>query len=233
MKIHRPLWNEGALLAPQQFQQQSEWEALSRAGVAARGSAFPWGVGHVELDEAMLASGRVQAQSLRLWLPDDTLIDTRHSDLPPAPREVEVSASAGNAPVTVYVALPVMQAGIVNVQTDTQPAERPLRYAEVWETIADRFGQDEESMAVARFNLAFRFEHEDKSAWETCAVARLLRDGQGGWHQDPDFIPPMALFSASRGLCERLALLNRQLRSRRQRHQSHLLQKNKSAASGF
>ena len=69
MKIYRPLWNEGALLAPQQFQQQSEWDAFSRAGIAARGNAFPWGVGRVELDDAMLASGRVQAQSLRLWLP--------------------------------------------------------------------------------------------------------------------------------------------------------------------
>ncbi|EPY5345276.1 type VI secretion system baseplate subunit TssK [Klebsiella quasipneumoniae] len=217
MKISRPLWNEGALLSPQQFQQQSEWDAHSRAHISVRNSAFPWGVGHVELDEAMLASGRVQAQSLLLWLPDDTLVDTRNCDMPPGPRDVDVPASAGNAPVTVYVALPVMQAGIVNVQTDTQPAERPLRYVEAWDTIADRFGQEEESMAVARFNLAFRFEHEDNSAWETCAVARLLRDGQGGWRQDPDFIPPMALFSASRNLCERLALLNRQLRSRRQR----------------
>jgi type VI secretion system secreted protein VgrG len=170
MKIHRPLWNEGALLAPQQFQQQSEWDALSRAGVAARGSAFPWGVGQIELDEAMLASGRVQAQSLRLWLPDDTLVDTRFSDLPPEPREIEAPASAGNGPVTVYVALPVMQVGIVNVQSDTVPAERPLRYREAWETIADRFGQEEESMAVARFNLAFRFGHEDNGAWDTCAV---------------------------------------------------------------
>ncbi|MDK9587242.1 type VI secretion system baseplate subunit TssK, partial [Lelliottia sp. V86_10] len=28
MKIYRPLWNEGALLSPQQFQQQAEWESF-------------------------------------------------------------------------------------------------------------------------------------------------------------------------------------------------------------
>ncbi len=33
MKIFRPLWNEGALLSPQQFQQQSAWEAFTNAGV--------------------------------------------------------------------------------------------------------------------------------------------------------------------------------------------------------
>lgn len=68
MKIYRPLWNEGALLSPQQFQQQAEWDALSRAGVATRGSAFPWGVGQIDLDEAMLASGRVNGRSRRIRL---------------------------------------------------------------------------------------------------------------------------------------------------------------------
>jgi type VI secretion system protein ImpJ len=72
-------------------------------------------------------------------------------------------------------------------------------------------------MAVARFNLAFRFDHESNDAWQTCAVARLLRDSQGGWRLDPDFVPPMAMFSASQVLRERLVLLNRQLRSRRLR----------------
>lgn len=217
MKIYRPLWNEGALLSPQQFQQQSEWEAFSRAGLSILASAFPWGVEQVEFNEALLASGRVQVQTLRLWLPDGTLIDTRISDLPPEPREVTLPVSGRADSVTVLVALPVMQFGIVNVQTENVPAERPLRYREEWVTIQDAFGEEEEPIAVARFNLAFRFDHESNDAWQTCAVARLLRDGQGGWRQDPDFVPPMALFSASHVLRERLVLLNRQLRSRRQR----------------
>ena len=28
MKIYRPLWSEGAFLAPQQFQQQTRWDAF-------------------------------------------------------------------------------------------------------------------------------------------------------------------------------------------------------------
>ncbi len=217
MKIYRPLWNEGALLAPQQFQQQSEWDAFSRAGLSTLISSFPWGVERIELNEALLASGLIQAQAMRLWLPDGTLIDTQSSDLPPEPREVMLPASGRADSVTVLVALPVMQAGIVNVQTETAQAERPLRYREEWVTIQDAFGQEEEPIAVARFNLAFRFDHESNDAWQTCAVARLLRDGKGGWRQDPEFVPPMALFSASHVLHERLVLLNRQLRSRRQR----------------
>ena len=59
MKIYRPLWNEGALLAPQQFQQQSEWESFSRAGLSALTSPFPWGVERAELNDRLLAAGRV------------------------------------------------------------------------------------------------------------------------------------------------------------------------------
>ncbi|HAV1831428.1 TPA: type VI secretion system baseplate subunit TssK [Enterobacter hormaechei subsp. steigerwaltii] len=217
MKIHRPLWNEGALLSPQQFQQQSEWDAFSRAGLSALSSPFPWGVEKVELDDSHLASGRVQSLSMRLWLPDGSLIDTQNCDLPPEPREIPPPVKGSTERVTVFLALPVMQSGIVNVQTDTVQAERPLRYREEWVTVPDVFGQEEEAMAVARFNLAFRFDTESNDAWHTCAIARLLPDGNGGWRQDPDFIPPMALFSASPSLRERLVLLNRQLRSRRQR----------------
>lgn len=217
MKIYRPLWNEGALLAPQQFQQQSAWEAFCRAGLSRLASPFPWGVEQVALNDELLASGRVQVDSLRLWLPDGTLIDAQSSDLPPEPREVVLPDAGRAESVTVLVGLPIMQSGIVNVQTETASAERPLRYREEWVTIQDAFGQEEEPMAVARFNLAFRFDHESNDAWQSCAIARLLRNGQGGWRQDPNFVPPMASFSASSLLCERLVLLNRQLRSRRQR----------------
>lgn len=132
MKIYRPLWSEGVLLAPQQFQQQSEWESFSRAGLSTLIGSFSWGVERVEFNEALLTSGRIQVQTLRLWLPDGTLIDTQSSDLPPEPREVALPASGRADSVTVLVALPVMQPGIVNVQTETVPAERPLRYREEW-----------------------------------------------------------------------------------------------------
>lgn len=66
MKIFRPLWNEGALLSPQQFQQQSAWEAFTNAGVLGLSSPFPWGVERVELDDELLASGRIQV-AISAW----------------------------------------------------------------------------------------------------------------------------------------------------------------------
>lgn len=105
MKIYRPLWNEGALLSPQQFQQQSEWESFRSTGVAALASPFAWGVERAEFDERLLGSGLLQITRLRLWLPDGTLVDTGTSDLPPEPRELELSQRSDV--VTVMLALPL------------------------------------------------------------------------------------------------------------------------------
>lgn len=227
MKIYRPLWNEGALLSPQQFQQQSEWEAFRSAGIAALSSPFAWGVERVEFDERLLSSGLLQVTHLRLWLPDGTLVDTTVSDLPPEPRELGTAQSKDV--VTVVIALPLMQFGLNNVLQESVKADRPLRYREEWVNIQDAFGNEEESVAVARFNLAIRFEHEDNASWQCCPVARMIRDGQQ-WRQDPEFIPPMAVFSASPTLRERLVLLNRQLRSRRQRLMSMRRESNERLA---
>jgi len=230
MKIYRPLWNEGALLSPQQFQQQSEWESFRSAGTAALASPFPWGVEQAEFDDGLLSSGLMQVRRLRLWLADGTLIDTHNSDLPPDVRELDDGQLAGQDAVTVVLALPLMQPGVINVQRASSIAERPSRYLEAWAKVPDAFGHEEESMAVARFNLALRFKHESNASWNTCSIARLVRDGQGGWRHDSRFIPPMALFSASPVLRERLVLLNRQLRSRRQRLMSMRRESNERLA---
>lgn len=217
MKIYRPLWNEGALLSPQQFQQQAEWESFRSAGASALATPFPWGVEKIEFNDSFLSSGLIQITQLRLWLEDGSLIDAQRSDLLPPPRELDPDLLAGLDAVTVVIALPHLQPGVVNVEQEGMTADRPLRYREEWVTIPDVFGSEEESMAVARFNFTIRFAHESNEAWKVCPVARLLRDGQNAWRQDPSFIPPVASFGASPVLRERLVLLNRQLRSRRQR----------------
>ncbi|WP_313046724.1 type VI secretion system baseplate subunit TssK [Atlantibacter hermannii] len=95
MKIYRPLWNEGALLSPQQFQQQAEWESFRSAGVAALASPFTWGVEKIGFNDSLLASGLIQISQLRLWLEDGTLLDAQSSDLPPPPRELDPDQLTG------------------------------------------------------------------------------------------------------------------------------------------
>lgn len=128
MKIYRPLWNEGALLSPQQFQQQAEWESFRNAGVSALASPFPWGVEKIGFNESLLSSGLIQISQLRLWLEDGSLIDAQRSDLPPPPRELDPVLLAGMDAVTVVIALPHMQPGVVNVEQEGIAADRSLDY---------------------------------------------------------------------------------------------------------
>ena len=83
MKIYRPLWSEGALLSPQQFQQQALWEAHNNQCVAHLSVVNPWGVATAEFDEGLLSVRRLQALQLTVRLPDGSLIDTGSSDLLP------------------------------------------------------------------------------------------------------------------------------------------------------
>lgn len=217
MKIYRPLWNEGALLSPQQFQQQALWESFTRLGISELYSPFTWGVEKIEFDEILLLSGKLQARQLRVWLPDGTLIDTQVSDIVPEPRELNIPSLIAMENILVILALPLLLPGISNVHQKEAPSERPLCYREEWINVADNFGLEDESMAVARFNITLRFQHENNEAWQICPIARLIQNGQGGWRLDTTFIPPITKFSASNELQERLALLNRQIHTRCQR----------------
>lgn len=85
MKIDRPLWSAGALLSPQQFQQQARWEAWANESLAHLSLIHPWGVQAVAFDSEALRLGKLKATQLRLRMPDGTLIDTDYVDrLPPA-----------------------------------------------------------------------------------------------------------------------------------------------------
>lgn len=230
MKIYRPLWKEGTLLSPQQFQQQAAWESFRSAGISALVTPFPWGVEKIAFNDSLLTSGLLQISQLRLWLDDGSLIDAQISDLPPQSRALDPAQLAGIDAVTVVIALPHMQPGIVNVEQEGTAADRPLRYREEWISVPDAFGVEEESIAVARSNYTIRFAHESNEGWRVCPVARLIRDGQNVWRQDSTFIPPVASFAASPVLRERLVLLNRQLRSRRQRLMSMRRESNERLA---
>ncbi|MDU3304239.1 MAG: type VI secretion system baseplate subunit TssK, partial [Enterobacter ludwigii] len=103
MKIFRPLWNEGVLLSPQQFQQQSAMDAFIRAGVSALASPYPWGVERAELDERLLSFGRIQFTALRLWLQDGTLVDVPDIDPGRDVRELDEQALSGRDSATVLL----------------------------------------------------------------------------------------------------------------------------------
>lgn len=214
MKIYRPLWTEGAFLAPQQFQQQANWEAYLNGCLAQLALAYPWGVLKAEFDQGALAVSRLNAQHLVVRFPDGTLLDSQVSDnLPPA---LDTSLLQGRDSATVLLALPLLHANGNNVDINGH-SERPQRYRQEWVAVQDILGSDSTDMAVMRYAASLRYEHEENNEYLTCPVARLVRNAQGQWSLDDSFVPPLLAFSASPSLQAQLLQLTRQLKAKRQR----------------
>lgn len=214
MKIYRPLWTDGAFLAPQQFQQQARWDSHQSDVVATLSTTSPWGVSCIQFDESALALSRLNAEKLIVRFPDGTLIDTHLADnLPPVS---DLSPYAERQTLDVVLALPLLQANGGNLVPESG-SERPRRYQQEWVNLQDLMGDSQTEIAVLRHALSLRFAHEENSAYLTCPVARLLRNGQGAWVLDKQFIPPLLSCNASEVLTNELTMLMHHLTAKRRR----------------
>lgn len=95
-------WYEGMLLAPHHFQQQAaRFEAMLHyyANMAA---PYLWGVGHLEVDEAMLDHRTFRLKAIEAIMPDGLLVTEPPADLDLAP----FRADAERRPVRIYLCVP-------------------------------------------------------------------------------------------------------------------------------
>lgn len=214
MKIYRPLWEDGAALAPQQFQQQARWNEHVTDMVARMGFSHPWGVIAAEFDDAALVLSRLNATRLVVRLQDGTLVDTDLADtLPPV---CDLSVAAGSEAVDVLAALPLLSASGGNLDNG-QDSERPRRWKAERVVVQELAGHESGELAILRHALTLRLSSQENTAYLTCPVARLVRNAQGQWSRDPAFIPPMLSVSASPRLTTELANLLVRLQARRRR----------------
>jgi len=217
MKIDRPLWAAGALLCPQQFQQQARWEAWTNECIAHLTLVHPWGVGSVGFDLDALRLGRLKASQLRLRLPDGTLIDSDAVDLLPPALELERLLPAAIDHSVIVVALPLEQANGNNCVFEGTRVDRPMRYVQGWRAVQDLYGDDVQSVGLLEHALSLRLATDDNADYVVAPVARLVRDGQQGWLLDPGYVPPLLSFAGHPGLLTQLDNLLTQLSAKRLR----------------
>jgi type VI secretion system protein ImpJ len=217
MKIDRPFWAAGALLSPQQFQQQARWEAWANEQLAHLSLVHPWGVQAVDFDPEALRLGKLKATLLRVRMPDGTLIDSHQVDRLPDGLELARLLPADRKEATVVLALPLEQANGNNCLFDADTAQRPTRYRQDWRQVQDIYGDEQQSVGVLEHVLSLRFGHDENGDYLTCPIARLQRDGQEGWSLDAAYVPPLLSFSAHPGLLTQLDNLLTQLSAKRQR----------------
>ncbi|SDJ38577.1 type VI secretion system protein ImpJ [Pseudomonas delhiensis] len=217
MKIDRPLWGAGTLLSPQQFQQQARWEAWTNECLARLSRVHPWGVQVASFDLDALRLGKLKATRLRVRLPDGTLVDSDASDRLPPAVELARLATEEVAVATLLLALPLEHANGGNCLTGEGAPSRPTRYRQDWREVQDLYGEESQSMAALEHMLSLRLDSDENAEYLTCPVARVVRDGQGVWTLDPQFVPPLLSFDAQPQLLAQLDNLMTQLAAKRSR----------------
>ena len=127
---NRVVWQEGMFLRTQHFQQQDRWtEQLVRGRVQAL-RPHPWGLVEYALDRDLLGTGRFALASGSGVFEDGTPFSLPgETDHPPP---LELPDSARN--VLVYLALPIRQAGAVEVADSATEGRYAARPFEAYDT---------------------------------------------------------------------------------------------------
>lgn len=217
MKIDRPLWAAGALLSPQQFQQQARWEAWANQQLAHLCLVHPWGVQAAAFDLDALRLGKLKATQLCVRMPDGAWIDTEQVDRLPPALELSQLLTDADQDAIVHLALPLEQANGNNCLFEGGRADRPMRYRQAWREVQDIYADEVQSIGVLEHALSLRLRSDDNADYLTCPIVRLVRDAQGVWSVDPGYVPPLLSFAAHAGLLNQLDNLLTQLSAKRQR----------------
>ena len=190
MRIHKPLWLEGLILAQQHFQQQDRYTGFAMQQLATAALACAWGTLDVAIDEEALEAGRLKLTALSLRFPDGTPIDTTVADALPPARDLTRGLPADAQSVGIFAALALPDANGNNCRMDETTLARPRRSYREFIKVNDLNGSTEAEIAAERLAVRLLFDFESHADDTVCAIARLTRATNGQFQVDHRFVPP-------------------------------------------
>lgn len=215
---NRVIWREGLFIKPQHFQQQQRHSEYALHARLSALSDYFYGLQSLAINEDYLGFGRIALVGATGILPDGTVFNIPNDDMLPAPLEI-TDASVANQ--KVYLALPLSVSGVNEVNQGGQVATRLQAHRhDVCDLHSE--GGDVVSLEVGRVSLRLMLEREDRSAYASLAIARILdKRPDGGLVLDPNFMPCSISVSAiptlKRFLGESAGLVAERARSLSQR----------------
>jgi type VI secretion system protein ImpJ len=206
--LSKVVWFEGMYLAPHHFQAQSQsFEDLIQFSTSNLWFE-PYGFVGFELNAEALRNGNVALTHARGIFPDGLAFHMPDSDPLPPDRFVADAFPPTREVTTVYLAVPPRRTDGPNCGLDSQRGQDRLRYAaEGRQLHDDNTGRDERTVHLARKNIRFVLDLEDRDDLVVLPIARIRRDGTGHLLYESSFIPPCLQISTS----ERLMVIARRL----------------------
>lgn len=183
---NRVIWSEGLFIKPQHFQQQQRYHEYLNDARFNSISGYLYGISELELNPEYLSFGRIAIQRARGVMPDGTVFNIPQEDVLPDALEVFDSSLANQI---VYLALSLRSDSITEVALDEQSAGRYLNRRHEVRDIHTHQG-DFTAIDVSPVRLRLMLEKEDRSAYSSLAIARILeKRTDGSVVLDPNFIP--------------------------------------------
>ncbi|MCU9922879.1 type VI secretion system baseplate subunit TssK [Aeromonas caviae] len=215
---NRVIWREGLFIKPQHFQQQQRHSDYALHARLSALSDYFYGLQSLAINEDYLGFGRIALVGATGILPDGTVFNIPNDDVLPTPLEV-TDASVANQ--KVYLALPLSVSGVNEVNQGGQVATRLQAHRHDVRDLHSE-GGDVVSLEVGRVSLRLMLEREDRSAYASLAIARILdKRPDGGLVLDSNFMPCSISVSAiptlKRFLGESAGLVAERARSLSQR----------------
>jgi type VI secretion system protein ImpJ len=228
MKRLQPvIWTKGTFLTPQHLQVQDRFleDALQFRLEALKFCA--WGFSELVIDQQKLATGLFAISRASGIFPDGLLFDVPDADPAPASRALADLFEPGVKSLDVYLTVPDYRQRGLNVAIGQR--DSGARYmAEVATFRDENTGSTEKPVQVARKNLRFMVEGENREGNSALRIANVEKAEGDTFRLNPRFVPPLLDVKASeyvmgllRGVIEILAARSSQLSGgRRQKNQS-------------
>ena len=188
---NRVVWQEGMFLRTQHFQQQDRWtEQLVRGRVQAL-RPHPWGLIEYALDRDLLTTGRFALSAAAGVFEDGTPFVLPGEADHPAP--LDVPDNARN--VLVYLALPIRQAGGVEVADAATEGRYAARPFEAFDTHSASPTPAE--LQVGRLRMRYLLETDERAGYMCIGLARLTEvTADRRVVLDERWVPPALVCSA-------------------------------------
>ncbi|MCK6263567.1 type VI secretion system baseplate subunit TssK [Vibrio sp. ZSDE26] len=185
MSLYNPVvWQDGMFMKPQHFQQLDRAQSKQGSMLISNASPLYWGIKRLEINTELLSLGKIGVTSVKGILRDRTPFELPLlSDLPEI-RDIDPSY----ADKVVYLCCPLPSKRSEVFGTDKDGARYSISQEEAVDACYD--SEDMASIVVGKLNFSLMFDHEDKSAYTSIPILKILEvKPDGSVILDDDFIP--------------------------------------------
>lgn len=184
---NRVIWNEGLFIKPQHFQQQQRYTEYYIDERMSAVSRYLYGVSEFSLNPEYLSFGRIAIERAVGVMPDGTAFRIPLEDTLPDALDIDDASLANQL---VYLSIPLRSESLMEInwpenQGTGRYESRRLEIRDVHTVQGDMTTID-----VSPIRIQLMLEKEDRSAYASMAVGRILeKRPDGSVVMDPDFIP--------------------------------------------